>query len=90
MVYGNFETDEVDEESICKPIGIYGSLILAGELIVKSYNQVFNLGSTYDLETSTYCLFDKVFRNFIARNFKSFLEFDDEFKNVGDLTPTDF
>jgi nucleoside-diphosphate-sugar epimerase len=46
MVYGNFETDEVDEESICKPIGIYGSLKLAGELIVKSYNQVFDLPYT--------------------------------------------
>jgi nucleoside-diphosphate-sugar epimerase len=46
MVYGNFETDEVDEESICKPIGIYGSLKLAGELIVKSYNQVFGLPYT--------------------------------------------
>lgn len=46
MVYGNFETDEVDEESICKPIGIYGSLKLAGELIVKSYNQVFGIPYT--------------------------------------------
>ena len=46
MVYGNFETDEVDEESTCNPIGIYGSLKLAGELIVKSYNQVFGLPYT--------------------------------------------
>ena len=46
MVYGNFESDEVDEESICKPIGIYGSLKLAGELIVKSYNQVFGIPYT--------------------------------------------
>ena len=46
MVYGNFETDEVDEESTCNPIGIYGSLKLAGELIVKSYNQVFGIPYT--------------------------------------------
>jgi len=46
MVYGNFETDKVDEETICKPIGIYGSFKLAGELIVKSYNQVFDLPYT--------------------------------------------
>jgi nucleoside-diphosphate-sugar epimerase len=30
----------------CKPIGIYGTLKYAGELIVKSYNQVFDLPYT--------------------------------------------
>mgnify|MGYP001295328602 CR=1 FL=1 len=46
MVYGNFETKEVDEETTCKPIGIYGTLKYAGELMVKSYNQVFDLPYT--------------------------------------------
>jgi nucleoside-diphosphate-sugar epimerase len=46
MVYGNFETSEVDEDSKCTPIGIYGSLKLAGEMIVKSYNQVFDIPYT--------------------------------------------
>ena len=46
MVYGNFETKEVDEETACKPIGIYGTLKYAGELMVKSYNQVFDLPYT--------------------------------------------
>lgn len=46
MVYGNFESLEVDEDTQCKPIGIYGSLKLAGELIVKSYNQVFGIPYT--------------------------------------------
>lgn len=46
MVYGDFETPEVDENSKCNPIGIYGSLKLAGELIVKSYNQVFGIPYT--------------------------------------------
>ena len=46
MVYGNFESKEVNEESNCKPIGIYGTLKYAGELMIKSYNQVFDLPYT--------------------------------------------
>ena len=46
MVYGNFKSDQVDEDSICNPIGIYGNLKLAGELMIKSFNQVFGLPYT--------------------------------------------
>ncbi len=46
MVYGNFNGQDVNEETNCKPIGIYGSLKYAGELILKSYNQVFDLPYT--------------------------------------------
>ena len=46
MVYGNFEAKEVNEDTRCKPIGIYGTLKYAGELMVKSYNQVFDLPYT--------------------------------------------
>ena len=46
MVYGNFETKEVNEESPCKPIGIYGNLKFAGELMMKAYKQVFDLPYT--------------------------------------------
>ena len=46
MVYGNFESDVVKETSICKPIGIYGTLKYAGELMIKSYSQVFDLPYT--------------------------------------------
>ena len=46
MVYGNFETQEVNEDSNCKPIGIYGTLKYAGELMVKSYKQIFDLPYT--------------------------------------------
>lgn len=31
MVYGNFETDEVNEDTKCEPIGIYGALKYAAE-----------------------------------------------------------
>lgn len=46
MVYGNFEGDSVTEETVCRPLGIYGALKLAGELLVKAYQQVFNLNYT--------------------------------------------
>ena len=46
MVYGNFNSKEVDETAICNPIGIYGTLKLSGELLVKSYQQVFDLPYT--------------------------------------------
>ena len=46
MVYGNFTTATVNEESNCKPIGIYGTLKYSGELMVKAYNQVFDLPYT--------------------------------------------
>jgi len=46
MVYGDFNSKEVNEDTSCKPIGIYGTLKLSGELLVKSYNHVFDLPYT--------------------------------------------
>ena len=46
MVYGDFNSKDVDEKSNCKPIGIYGTLKFSGELLVKSYKQVFDLPYT--------------------------------------------
>ncbi len=46
MVYGNFSSLEVNESSACNPIGIYGNLKLSGELILKAYNQTFDLPYT--------------------------------------------
>ena len=42
MVYGEFKENIVSEETTCDPVGIYGSLKYAGELIVKSHANVFN------------------------------------------------
>ena len=39
MVYGNFNSSDVDEDSKCDPIGIYGTLKLSGELLIKAYKQ---------------------------------------------------
>lgn len=46
MVYGNFNSKQVNEETVCNPLGIYGTLKYSGELIVKAYNQVFDVPYT--------------------------------------------
>jgi nucleoside-diphosphate-sugar epimerase len=46
MVYGDFCGKEVDEETECNPIGIYGNYKLIGEILVKSYYQIFDLPYT--------------------------------------------
>ncbi|HYF02882.1 MAG TPA: NAD(P)-dependent oxidoreductase [Patescibacteria group bacterium] len=46
MVYGNFTSGIVTEETPCEPIGIYGALKYGGEKLVIAYNQVFNLPYT--------------------------------------------
>ena len=46
MVYGDFNSQSVSEETPCKPIGIYGTLKLSGELLVRAYKQVFDLPYT--------------------------------------------
>lgn len=46
MVYGNFDGLDVSEETNCKPIGIYGTLKLSGENIVKAYSNIFNFPYT--------------------------------------------
>jgi nucleoside-diphosphate-sugar epimerase len=46
MVYGEFKSSIVNEKTVCEPLGIYGSLKYAGELIVKSYAKVFNMPYT--------------------------------------------
>jgi len=46
MVYGNFESGYVTEETHCEPIGIYGALKFGGEKLVIAYNQVFDLPYT--------------------------------------------
>jgi nucleoside-diphosphate-sugar epimerase len=38
MVYGDFE-DQVEEDTVCKPIGQYGIMKLAGEDIVRDYHR---------------------------------------------------
>jgi nucleoside-diphosphate-sugar epimerase len=68
MVYGNFESAEVNEETKCDPIGIYGTLKYAGEKMIKAYNQVFNLPYTIIRPSALYgerCISRRVGQIFI-------------------------
>ena len=46
MVYGNFNKKTIKENDQCNPIGIYGNLKLAGEMMVKSYSNIFRFPYT--------------------------------------------
>ena len=68
MVYGNFEDGIVTEETPCNPLGIYGSLKLGGELLVKGYQQVFGLPYTIVRPSALYgerCISRRVGQIFI-------------------------
>jgi len=53
MVYGDF-TDDVTEDSICKPQGQYGIMKLAGEWLVKDYTRKTNLVHTIIRPSAVY------------------------------------
>ena len=73
MVYGNFMTDVVTEESLCNPLGIYGALKYAGEKMVIAYNQVFDLPYTIIRPSALYgerCISRRVGQIFIENAIK--------------------
>ena len=75
MVYGNFPEGEgrvappqVTERSPLNPLGIYGALKNAGELMVRAYHQVFNLPYTIIRPSALYgprCISGRVVQKFI-------------------------
>jgi nucleoside-diphosphate-sugar epimerase len=68
MVYGNFLSEEVDEEHPLNPIGIYGALKVAGEKLVIAYQQVFGLPYTIIRTSALYgprCVSRRVSQVFI-------------------------
>jgi nucleoside-diphosphate-sugar epimerase len=82
MVYGNFKIQEVNEESVCEPIGIYGALKYAAEKIIIAYNQVFNLPYTILRPSALYgerCISRRVGQIFIEN-----ILFDKELNINGD------
>jgi nucleoside-diphosphate-sugar epimerase len=67
-VYGNFPSPVVDEETPCNPIGTYGSLKLAGELMVKAYRNDKGLNYTIVRPQALYgerCISRRVVQCFI-------------------------
>jgi nucleoside-diphosphate-sugar epimerase len=68
MVYGHFKSEQVDEESRCEPLGIYGALKYGSEKIVIGYNQVFDLPYTIIRPSALYgqrCISRRVGQIFI-------------------------
>lgn len=67
-VYGTFPSPVLDETSICQPFGIYGSLKYAGEHIVRSYGDTYDLGYTIVRPCAAYgprCVSGRVGQKFI-------------------------
>lgn len=68
MAYGNWSADHVVEDTPLDPVGIYGALKAAGELIVKAYQQVFGLDYTIVRPSALYgprCVSGRVGQVFI-------------------------
>jgi nucleoside-diphosphate-sugar epimerase len=68
MVYGNFDGEVATEDQRCEPMGIYGALKLAGEHLVKAYNQVFGMPYTIVRPSALYgerCVSRRVGQAFI-------------------------
>lgn len=93
MVYGEFNGKSVDEETICNPIGIYGTLKYAGELIVKAYNQVFQTPYTIIRPSALYgerCVSRRVGQIFIENSLQGLdLEINGSGKEKLDFTYID-
>ena len=66
--YGDFKKQTIDETELCEPKGIYGSLKLAGELMVKAYGDVYGLPYTIIRPCALYgprCISGRVTQKFI-------------------------
>ena len=74
MVYGDFNGKKVNEKTKCNPIGIYGNLKLAGEMIVKSYAKIFDFPYTIIRPSALYgerCVSRRVGQVFIENALKN-------------------
>ena len=72
MVYGNFQSEVIDEDHPLNPIGIYGALKLGGEKMVIAYQQVFDLPYTIIRPAALYgprCVSRRVGQIFIENAF---------------------
>ncbi len=74
MVYGNFKKKIVKENEFCDPIGIYGALKLSGEILIKSYSNVFGFDYTIVRPSALYgerCISNRVIQIFLESAFNN-------------------
>lgn len=74
MVYGNFQSSKVIENSITAPIDIYGTTKLAGEVITKGLATNYNINFTIVRPSAVYGPGDRnsrVVKNFIYKAMKN-------------------
>ncbi len=72
MVYGNFKKKIVTENEDCNPIGVYGSLKLSGELLIRSFANVFGINYSIIRPSALYgerCISNRVIQIFFERAF---------------------
>lgn len=72
-VYGDWTSDEAAEDQRCNPRGIYGSLKLAGELMVRAYTEAKALPHIIIRPSALYgprCVSGRVLQKFIEKNMK--------------------
>lgn len=66
--YGDFGAPVLTEDAICNPKGIYGSLKLCGEIMVRAYHETYNMDHTIVRPCALYgprCVSGRVIQKFI-------------------------
>ena len=74
MVYGTFKKSIVRENDNCDPIGIYASLKLSAEKLIKSYSNVFSINYTIVRPSALYgerCISNRVIQVFLENAFQN-------------------
>tara|TARA_Y100000310_G_C20600102_1_gene772561 strand:+ start:157 stop:1152 length:996 start_codon:yes stop_codon:yes gene_type:complete len=73
MIYGDFVSESVDEDSPKEPKGIYGAAKLSSELLIKAYHNLIDLPYTIIRPSALYgprCINNRVTQIFIERALK--------------------
>ncbi len=73
MIYGDFQSESVDEDAPKDPKGIYGAAKLSSELLIKAYHNLIDLPYTIIRPSALYgprCINNRVTQIFIEKSLK--------------------